>query len=134
MWQGLLLTDRVKLLTEFFFPDTIKKDCCCYLVPSSQCACMSQHTLVKPLCQTQSRQGGDSHPQGGSVIIPKHCVLVSQLRTLLGAQRFECLEIAAVCCSFESVLVLSRVARVLFLKTRWSLFKKRRKLRVSLNS
>lgn len=53
---------------------------------------MSQHKLVKPLCQTLSRQEGESQPQGGLSLIPKHrtwsLTAGSQLRKPLVASCF----------------------------------------------
>lgn len=67
-WTLSMLMDWGKVSTELdlFFSAATNST-------QSQCACMSQHTSEKPLCQTVSRQEGGSHPQRGSVIIPKHC-------------------------------------------------------------
>lgn len=64
------------MFTQSVFFQVRKKDHCRW-APGSLCACMSQHKLVKPLCETLSRQEGESQPQGKISFNPQTSYMVA---------------------------------------------------------
>lgn len=73
LWQTALATYWRKVFTQSAFSRfKKKKKDHWHWASGSPCSCMSQHKLVKPLCQTLSRREGESQPQAGLALIPKH--------------------------------------------------------------